>query len=132
MHRIFFLLFYSTQLKKLLKFLTKKRAIQYFILYSIFTSLLVLQRFHTSTPHRVVDCEGNDFDATKLRGYSSKFLGQLSAAGAQQLHDLGKLLRHKYVDEQNFLSGYYSPSEVKCWSTKMRRTVESERCLLSG
>jgi len=87
---------------------------------------------HTFTPHKVVDCEGNDFDATKLRGYSSKFLGQLSAAGAQQLHDLGKLLRHKYVDEQNFLSGYYSPSEVKCWSTKMRRTVESERCLLSG
>lgn len=87
---------------------------------------------HTFIPYKLVDANGRRFDLERLTGFDEKYIGQLTKAGAQQLHNLGNLLRNEYIKKRGFISGVYNEDEFKMYCTKVLRTVESARSLLSG
>uniref|UniRef100_A0A3B4A5N3 Uncharacterized protein n=1 Tax=Periophthalmus magnuspinnatus TaxID=409849 RepID=A0A3B4A5N3_9GOBI len=60
------------------------------------------------------------------------FAGQLTTLGMQQLYELGKRLRQRYIEDSPFLSPAFSPSEVYVRSTNIWRTIESAKCLVAG
>lgn len=60
------------------------------------------------------------------------FPGQLTTLGMQQLYELGKRLRGKYIEESHFLNSTFSPAEVYVRSTNIVRTIESAKCLVAG
>ncbi|XP_076015341.1 lysophosphatidic acid phosphatase type 6 [Genypterus blacodes] len=60
------------------------------------------------------------------------FPGQLTTVGMQQLYELGKRLRKRYIQDSAFLSSSFSPAEVYVRSTNIVRTIESAKCLVAG
>lgn len=60
------------------------------------------------------------------------FAGQLTTLGMQQLYELGKRLRQRYIEERSFLFPAFNPAEVYVRSTNIWRTIESAKCLVAG
>lgn len=95
---------------------------------------LMMHPPHTYVNYNLVDDETGtlDADVSQIRGRDSSFFGRLTASGSQQLHELGRELRNRYIGEQKLLTSSYNKDEVVVRSTKIQRTIESARCLLSG
>ncbi|TNN59319.1 Lysophosphatidic acid phosphatase type 6 [Liparis tanakae] len=94
---------------------------------------------HTHIDYEVTDLLGgprppapveDSYRKNVLKGGS--FPGQLTTLGMQQLYELGKTLRRRYVEESPFLSSSFSPTEVYVRSTNIVRTIESAKCLVAG
>ncbi|XP_034418118.1 lysophosphatidic acid phosphatase type 6 [Cyclopterus lumpus] len=94
---------------------------------------------HTHIDYEVTDLHGgprppspveDSYRKNVLNGGS--FPGQLTTLGMQQLYELGKKLRRRYVEETQFLSSTFTPAEVYVRSTNIVRTIESAKCLVAG
>ncbi|KAI9530307.1 hypothetical protein NQZ68_004324 [Dissostichus eleginoides] len=94
---------------------------------------------HTQINYEVTDLNGgprppapveDSYRKNILNGGS--FPGQLTTVGMQQLYELGKRLRTRYVEESSFLSSTFNPAEVYVRSTNIVRTIESAKCLVAG
>uniref|UniRef100_H3D8V2 Acid phosphatase 6, lysophosphatidic n=1 Tax=Tetraodon nigroviridis TaxID=99883 RepID=H3D8V2_TETNG len=68
----------------------------------------------------------------KMMLTGGSFPGQLTTLGMQQLYDLGRALRTRYMEEKAFLSPAFSLAEVYVRSTNIVRTIESAKCLVAG
>lgn len=66
----------------------------------------------------------------KLKGGAGR--GQLTKVGEQQMFELGRRVRDRYINELNFLNSKYNPSEHYTRSSHFRRTINSARCFLAG
>uniref|UniRef100_A0A665U295 Acid phosphatase 6, lysophosphatidic n=1 Tax=Echeneis naucrates TaxID=173247 RepID=A0A665U295_ECHNA len=94
---------------------------------------------HTHINYVVTDLNGGPRPAAPVEdSYRRNTLtggtypGQLTTVGMQQLYELGKRLRRKYIEEIPFLSPTFSPAEVYVRSTNIVRTIESAKCLIAG
>ncbi|XP_010780785.1 lysophosphatidic acid phosphatase type 6 [Notothenia coriiceps] len=94
---------------------------------------------HTQIKYEVTDLDGgprppapveDSYRKNILSGGS--FSGQLTTVGMQQLYELGKRLRTRYVEQSSFLSSTFNPAEVYVRSTNIVRTIESAKCLVAG
>ncbi|XP_065063739.1 lysophosphatidic acid phosphatase type 6-like [Rhopilema esculentum] len=66
----------------------------------------------------------------RLKGGSP--VAQLTKIGQEQMFQLGRSYRKKYIEELGFLSPEYNNEELYVRSTNMKRTISSARCVLSG
>lgn len=94
---------------------------------------------HTHINYEVTDLQGGPRPPAPVEDSYRKniltggtFPGQLTTVGMQQLYELGKRLRRKYIEETQFLSSTFSPAEVYVRSTNIVRTIESAKCLVAG
>ncbi|XP_073329716.1 lysophosphatidic acid phosphatase type 6 [Pagrus major] len=94
---------------------------------------------HTHIDYVVTDLEGGPKPPAPVEDSYRKnvltggtFPGQLTTVGMQQLYELGKRLRGKYIEESHFLNSAFSPAEVYIRSTNIVRTIESAKCLVAG
>ncbi|XP_061827356.1 lysophosphatidic acid phosphatase type 6 isoform X2 [Nerophis lumbriciformis] len=94
---------------------------------------------HTHINYVVTDLQGGPRppsmveDSYRRRTLSGGvFPGQLTTLGMQQLYELGKRLRRRYIEESPFLGATFSPTEVYVRSTNIVRTIESAKCLVAG
>ncbi|XP_033471020.1 lysophosphatidic acid phosphatase type 6 [Epinephelus lanceolatus] len=94
---------------------------------------------HTHINYKVTDLDGgprppalveDSYRKNTLTG--GTYPGQLTTVGMQQLYELGKRLRRRYIEESPFLSSTFSPTEVYVRSTNIVRTIESAKCLVAG
>ena len=62
------------------------------------------------------------------------FLGQLTDKGVNQMENVGKLLRNRYVDTLKYLPSDYDPNDnnLHYHSTNMARTIQSADSVLQG
>ncbi|XP_022057629.2 lysophosphatidic acid phosphatase type 6 [Acanthochromis polyacanthus] len=94
---------------------------------------------HTHINYVVTDLHGGPQPPAPVEDNYRKSLlpggtypGQLTTVGMQQLYELGKRLRRRYIEESNFLNATFSPAEVYVRSTNIVRTIESAKCLIAG
>ncbi|XP_037645046.1 lysophosphatidic acid phosphatase type 6 [Sebastes umbrosus] len=94
---------------------------------------------HTHIDYEVTDLQGGPRPPAPVEeSYRKNILtggtypGQLTTVGMQQLYELGKRLRKRYIEESHFLSSTFSPAEVYVRSTNIVRTIESAKCLVAG
>ncbi|XP_036964669.1 lysophosphatidic acid phosphatase type 6 [Acanthopagrus latus] len=94
---------------------------------------------HTHINYVVTDLEGGPKPPAPVEDSYRKnvltggtFPGQLTTVGMQQLYELGKRLRGKYIEDSHFLNSTFSPAEVYVRSTNIVRTIESAKCLVAG
>ncbi|KAM4609169.1 lysophosphatidic acid phosphatase type 6 [Polymixia lowei] len=94
---------------------------------------------HTKINYVVTDLQGGPQPPAPVEeSYRTNILtggtfpGQLTAVGMQQLYELGKRLRRRYIEENPFLRPTFSPTEVYVRSTNILRTIESAKCLVAG
>uniref|UniRef100_A0AAQ5XBC7 Acid phosphatase 6, lysophosphatidic n=1 Tax=Amphiprion ocellaris TaxID=80972 RepID=A0AAQ5XBC7_AMPOC len=94
---------------------------------------------HTHINYVVTDLHGGPRPPASVEdSYRTNLLtggtypGQLTTVGMQQLYELGKRLRRRYIEESNFLNTTFSPAEVYVRSTNIVRTIESAKCLIAG
>ncbi|KAM4557921.1 lysophosphatidic acid phosphatase type 6 [Odontesthes bonariensis] len=94
---------------------------------------------HTHIDYVVTDLQGGPRPPAPVEDSYRKniltggtFPGQLTTLGMQQLYELGKRLRRRYIEESPFLNATYTPDEVYVRSTNIVRTIESAKCLVAG
>ncbi|XP_035762503.1 lysophosphatidic acid phosphatase type 6 isoform X2 [Neolamprologus brichardi] len=94
---------------------------------------------HTSIDYVVTDLQGGPRPPAPIEDSYRKnilsggtFPGQLTTLGMQQLYELGKRLRGRYIEESDFLTSTFNPAEVYVRSTNIVRTIESAKCLVAG
>lgn len=94
---------------------------------------------HTHINYVVTDLQGGPRPPAPVEDSYRKNLltggsypGQLTTVGMQQLYELGKRLRRRYIEESDFLNATFSPAEVYVRSTNIVRTIESAKCLIAG
>lgn len=94
---------------------------------------------HTEVNYIVTDLSGgprppapmeDSYRASTLTGGTHP--GQLTTVGMQQLYDLGKRMRKRYIEDVPFLAPEFNPTEVYVRSTNIVRTIESAKCLVAG
>lgn len=94
---------------------------------------------HTHINYVVTDLQGGPRPPAPVEDSYRKniltggtFPGQLTTVGMQQLYELGKRLRMRYIEDNAFLGATFSPAEVYVRSTNIVRTIESAKCLIAG
>lgn len=94
---------------------------------------------HTDINYVVTDLTGGPRPSAPMEETYRKnvltggsFPGQLTTVGMQQLYELGKRLRQRYIEDSSLLSPAFSPAEVYVRSTNIWRTIESAKCLVAG
>ena len=93
---------------------------------------------HTFIPYVTKSSEGKSIDiSSSLYRHGTVTIdefshGQLTAKGANQMHELGNYLRNHYISKLRFLPKDYYSDVVYVRSTAVQRTVESVRCTLAG
>ncbi|KAL4471649.1 hypothetical protein ABPG74_008542 [Tetrahymena malaccensis] len=59
-------------------------------------------------------------------------MGELSEVGIRQLYELGRIMRLKYVEQEQFISEKYNHQEIFIRSTDKSRTLVSAQSFLQG
>jgi len=92
---------------------------------------------HTYVPYDTKNVHGEDVDISKTiykqkdKTYGELHHGELTAKGADQMHQLGVILRNHYFTDLKFVPSEYS-DVITVRSTAVKRAVESARCTLAG
>ena len=92
---------------------------------------------HTYVPYDTKNMHGENVDIAKTiykqkdKTYGEKHHGELTAKGADQMHQLGVMLRKQYITDLQFVPSEFSDL-ITVRSTAVKRAVESARCTLAG
>ena len=92
---------------------------------------------HTYVPYDTKNIHGEDANISRTiykqkdNRYGELHHGELTAKGADQMHQLGVILKNHYITGLNFISEEYS-DQISVRSTAIKRAVESARCTLAG
>ncbi|KAF8360784.1 acp-3, partial [Pristionchus pacificus] len=113
-------------LKSLHSIMVERWLLLFSLIFSFFTPLLTQQLLFVQALWRHGERAGNKGDSLHDKTLFKYGIGELTEAGINNTYNVGRWLRHRYIDTDKFLSPVMNPKELYIQS------VDVSRCLMSA